>query len=482
MPTSTSGHAEPSPNASYSLTLEVELENRPGTLGRLASAIGEAGGNILGLDIVEVTGPRLVRAITVLASDEAHAARIHELSRSVPGVWVRSTTDRTLRLHQRGKLEIRSKVPITTRDDLAMVYTPGVARVCRLLANDPAQAHRYSMKANTVAVVTDGTAVLGLGDIGPLGALPVMEGKAALFKEFADVDAVPLCLSVRDADELVETVERLAIPFGGVNLEDIAAPRCFEVERRLKDSLDIPVFHDDQHGTAVVVLAALRNAATVVAKELAALRVVIVGMGAAGVACAKILLAAGVEDIVGVDRSGPLVAGRSDLAGEKAWIAEHTNPHRRSGSIAELLRGADVFVGVSGPGVVTREDVAAMAPHPIVFALANPDPEVRPEALEGLGAVVATGRSDYPNQINNVLCFPGIFRGALDAGATDITESMKLAAAEAIASSVPEGLLAGDSIVPSVFDRAVVARVAEAAAAAAAADGVLRPPVAAVSP
>ncbi|MGH9102355.1 MAG: NAD-dependent malic enzyme [Acidimicrobiales bacterium] len=464
----------PTANASYSITLEVELEHRPGTLGRLASAIGGAGGNILGLDLLDVVDGRLVRAVTVLAGNLEHARTISQVAEGVEGVRVVAVTDRTLRLHRAGKIEVRSKAPITTRDDLSMVYTPGVARVSRLIAADARQAHRYTLKGNTVAVVTDGTAVLGLGDIGPEAALPVMEGKAALFKEFAGVDAFPICLRVASADELVDTVERLEPAFGGINLEDVAAPRCFEVEERLKASLDIPVFHDDQHGTAVVVLAALRNAAKVVGRDLTDLSVVIVGVGAAGVAIAKILDAAGVPDIVGVDRQGAIWDGRSDAEGQKAWLAEHTNPSRRKGRLAEVLPGTDVFVGVSGPDILGREEVASMSSAPIVFALANPDPEVMPEEIEGVAAVVATGRSDYPNQINNVLCFPGIFRGALDAGASAITEGMKLAAADAIAESIPPEALAPEFVVPSVFDRAVVSRVAAAVAAAARSDGVAR--------
>jgi malate dehydrogenase (oxaloacetate-decarboxylating) len=359
---------------------------------------------------------------------------------------------------------------------MSMAYTPGVGRVCMAIHDDPDAVWSLTGKGHTVAVVTDGTAVLGLGDIGPEAAMPVMEGKALLFKEFAGVDAFPICLDVRDADEVVETVERLAPVFGGVNLEDIAAPQCFEIEQRLQDSLDIPVFHDDQHGTAVVVLAALDNALRIVDKKMADIEVVIAGVGAAGVAISKILLEAGVPHVIGVDRKGAIWEGREDLNPSKQWFAENTNPRKRTGSLKEVLPGADVFVGVSGPRLLTRDDVKLMKPDPIVFAMANPDPEIRPEEAEGVAAVIATGRSDFPNQINNVLCFPGIFRGALDAGALHITEGMKLAAAAAIAAGVTEDELDADFIIPSVFDKAVPLAVAAATAEAARNDGVCRAP------
>jgi malate dehydrogenase (oxaloacetate-decarboxylating) len=355
-----------------------------------------------------------------------------------------------------------------------MAYTPGVARVCNAIAASPERVHELTIKKNTVAVVTDGTAVLGLGDIGPAAAMPVMEGKALLFKEFAGIDAFPICLDVRDAEEIIETVQRLAPVFGGINLEDIAAPQCFEVEERLKASLDIPVFHDDQHGTAVVVLAALQNSLKIVDKKMEDLKVVIAGVGAAGVAIAKILMQAGVENVIGLDRKGAVFTGRGDLNASKQWFAEHTNPEMRQGAVHEVIPGADVFVGVSGPGLLVRDDLRVMHKDPIVFALANPDPEILPEDAAGLAAVIATGRSDYPNQINNVLCFPGIFRGALDVGAKTITEGMKLAAAEAIASAVPEHELGPDYIVPSVFNRQVVELVAAGVAKAASDEGVLR--------
>jgi malate dehydrogenase (oxaloacetate-decarboxylating) len=464
----------PVPNASYSVSIRVEVDHKPGSLGRVATAIGDAGGNIAALDIVEVAGDRITRDVTVYAVDDGHVEHICNALDSIEGVVVRGTSDRVFLMHQGGKIAVHSKIPLANRDDLSMAYTPGVARVCNAIAAKPELVHRYTIKQNTVAIVTDGTAVLGLGDIGPEAALPVMEGKALLFKEFAGVDAFPICLRVSSADELVEAVERLEPVFGGINLEDVAAPRCFEVEERLKKSLSIPVFHDDQHGTAVVVLAALTNALKVVDKQMSDLKVVMAGVGAAGVAITKILLQAGVPNVIGVDRKGAIYEGRADLDASKQWFAENTNPDLRRGSLHEVMPGADVFVGVSGPGLLKRDDLRAMHNDPIVFALANPDPEITPEEAEGLVAVMATGRSDYPNQINNVLCFPGIFRGALDAGATSITENMKLAAASAIAAAVPEEELSAGYIVPSVFNKRVVELVALAVAEAAVADGVIR--------
>jgi malate dehydrogenase (oxaloacetate-decarboxylating) len=463
-----------SPNASYSVRFRVQVLNKPGVLGRLTTAIGDAGGNIIGVDLVEVSGDRMVRDLTVFAVDVPHVERIRTAVEVLDDVKVIDVRDRTFLMHDGGKIEVRSKVPLVTRDDLSMAYTPGVARVCLAIADNPDDVHKFTIKRNTVAVVTDGTAVLGLGDIGPAAALPVMEGKAMLFKEFAGIDAFPICLDVSSNDELIEAVQRLAPVFGGINLEDIAAPRCFDVEDRLKASLDIPVFHDDQHGTAVVVLAALRNALKVVEKKMDDLKVVMAGAGAAGVAITKILQSAGVPNIIAVDRRGALYEGRDNLDVSKQWMAEHTNPERRKGTLHEVLPGADVFVGVSGPGLLIRDDLRAMHTDPIVFALANPDPEIMPEDAEGLAAVVATGRSDYPNQINNVLCFPGIFRGALDAGATTITEAMKLAAADAIADAVPDNELAATYIVPSVFNKRVVELVAAAVAQTARDEGVVR--------
>jgi malate dehydrogenase (oxaloacetate-decarboxylating) len=385
-------------------------------------------------------------------------------------------SDRTFQLHAGGKIEVVGKIAIKTRDDLSMAYTPGVARVCRAIAENPDRARSLTIKANTVAVVTDGSAVLGLGNLGPEGALPVMEGKAMLFKEFGGVDAFPICLNTQDVDEIVETVERISPVFGGINLEDISAPRCFAIEERLQESLNIPVFHDDQHGTAVVVMAALYNALRIVDKSISQLKVVVAGTGAAGVACTKMLLAAGVHDVIGVDRHGAIYEGREPLeTGTKQWYAAHTNREGMKGTLSAVISGADVFLGVSGPGLLTESDVAKMNHQPIVFALANPDPEIRPELIEGLVAVVATGRSDYPNQINNVLAFPGIFRGVLDCGATEITYPMKLAAAQAIAYIVTPEELQPEYVIPSVFNRAVAPAVAAAIVAEAGAEGLDRP-------
>ena len=449
------------PNPSYSVRIRVEVEDTPGTLGRLATAIGDAGGNITALDIVRSGHGRSIEDISVYARDEDHVEEIRAAVDGVEGVSLLSIEDRTFQMHDGGKIEVRSKVPLRNRDDLSMAYTPGVARICRAIAEHPEEVHRLTIKRNTVAIVTDGTAVLGLGDIGPAAALPVMEGKALLFKEFAGIDAFPICLDVSSPDEVVETVARIAPVFGGINLEDIAAPHCFEVEQRLTDLLDIPVFHDDQHGTAIVTVAALRNALKLVDKRMEDLKVVISGVGAAGVAITKMLLQAGVQNVIGVDRKGAIYQGRDSLEATKLWLAEHTNPEQRKGAIHEVLPGADVFIGVSAPGLLTRDDLRVMH-EPIVFAMANPDPEIMPEEAEGLAAVMATGRSDYPNQINNVLAFPGIFRGALDAGATRICDEMKIAASEAIAAVVTDDELSPSYIVPSVFNRQVVELVADA--------------------
>ncbi len=462
------------PLSAYSLRLRVRLRNVPGVLGSLATAIGAAGGSLMGIEIVETDGASVVRDLVVFCPSEQRAGAVAKDAGDVDGVEVIEVEDRTFALHERGKLSIEPRSRLKDKDDLAMAYTPGVARVCTAIAEEPELVHRYTMKANTVGVVTDGTAVLGLGNIGPRAALPVMEGKAVLFKVFAGVDALPLCLDVSGPDELIETVRRLEPVLGGINLEDIAAPHCFEVEDRLSDLLSIPVFHDDQHGTAVVVLAALRNALKVTGRRLSEQRVVLSGAGAAGVAIAKILMDAGAGDIVAADRRGAIHEGREALDPSKQWLADHTNPEDRRGTLADVLAGADVFIGVSGPGLLSRDDVGTMSDGPIVFALANPEPEILPEEVEGVVSVMATGRSDYPNQINNVLCFPGIFRGALDAGARRITEGMKLAAAEAIAAAVPSDHLSPATVVPSVFTPGVAAAVARAVAEEAAKEGVER--------
>jgi malate dehydrogenase (oxaloacetate-decarboxylating) len=462
------------PLAAFSLRLRIQLRNNPGSLGTLATAVGAAGGSLMGIEIVATDGATVTRDVVVFCPSVGHMGDVERAVRSLGDVGVLEVEDRTFALHEGGKLSIEGTGTLHDRDDLAMAYTPGVARVCEAIAESPALVNRYTMKANTVAVVTDGTAVLGLGDIGPEAALPVMEGKAVLFKAFAGVDAVPVCLRTSTPEELIETVQRLEPMFGGINLEDIAAPHCFEIERILSETLSIPVFHDDQHGTAVVVLAALRNSLKLVGKRMEDLRVVLSGAGAAGVAITKILMNAGVRDIAAADRKGAIHKGREGLDPSKQWLADHANPEGRSGSLADLLAGADVFVGVSAPGLLHREDVQSMAADPIVFALSNPVPEILPEEAAGVVAVMATGRSDYPNQINNVLCFPGIFRGALDAGATKITEGMKLAAAEAIAAAVPAEQLSAEEVVPSVFEPGVAATVAAAVAAAALAEGVVR--------
>jgi malate dehydrogenase (oxaloacetate-decarboxylating) len=449
------------------------MANRPGMLGELAGAIGRAGGNITAVGGFDARGAHLDEDVIVNCSSEEHIERVREAVEGIDGLEILQFADRTFLMHDGGKIEVLARMPIVDRDDLSMAYTPGVARVCNAIAADKSRVHDLTIKRNTVAIVTDGTAVLGLGNIGPEAALPVMEGKALLFKNFAGVDGFPICLDVHGADEIVETVLRIAPVFGGINLEDIAAPVCFEVEDRLRALLDIPVFHDDQHGTAVVVLAALENALRIVDKPMSDLRVVIAGVGAAGVAISKILMHAGVAQVIGVDRQGAIWNGRDDLNTVKQWFAENTNPDRLEGTLADVLRGADVFVGVSGPGLITAADLRTMAPDPIVFALANPDPEIRPEDADGLAAVIATGRSDYPNQINNVLAFPGIFRGALDVGATTITENMKLAAARAIASVVGDEVRP-DYVIPSVFDTRVAGLVAAGVAEAAVSEGVIR--------
>ncbi len=460
------------PSASYSLTMRVEIPAVAGSFAKVAAAIGEAGGDLGAIDLVRVAKTHRVRDITVSASDADHGQQIVDAVRGVAGVRISNVSDRVFLMHLGGKIEVQNKVPVKTRDDLSMAYTPGVARVCMAINRDPDKVRALTIKQNTVAVVTDGTAVLGLGDIGPKAAMPVMEGKAMLFKEFAGIDAWPLCLDTHDTDEIISIVKAIAPGFGGINLEDIAAPRCFEIEGRLRRELDIPVFHDDQHGTAVVVLAGLLNAAKVVGKRIEDMRVVLVGVGAAGVAVSKLLMEAGVGDIVGCDREGALHPGIKGLTAIQKWYARNTNPRRFEGSANEALRGADVFIGLSGPGAVSVEAVKTMASDAIVFAMANPEPEVHPEEIEGHVRVIATGRSDYPNQINNVLAFPGIFRGALATAATSINEAMNLAAARAIASVVPEDEVHDEYIIPSVFNKAVVELVAAAVGEAAMETGV----------
>jgi malate dehydrogenase (oxaloacetate-decarboxylating) len=463
------------PATQYSIHLRVSLSNVPGVLGSLATAIGNAGGNIYAVDSFVAKGTQVDRDIVVNCKSVEHQAEVVEAIRNTPGITLHDWWDRTFRMHEGGKIEVLPLCPVGDQEDLSMAYTPGVARVCNAIAADESLADEYTIRKNTVAIVSDGTAVLGLGDIGPKGAMPVMEGKALLFKEFGGVDAFPICLDVSSPQEIIETVVRLAPTFGGINLEDIAAPGAFEVEEALKGLLDIPVFHDDQHGTAVVTLAALENALRITGKRMADLSIVISGVGAAGVAIGKILLGAGATHVVGVDSKGAVYDGRDGLNRWKQWFAENTNPDRTRGALSDVMHGADVFIGVSAPDILTVDDVRNMADDPIVFAMANPDPEIRPELADGIVRVMGTGRSDYPNQINNVLAFPGIFRGALDARAKEITENMKLAAADAIAESVSDAELSETFIMPPVFDKTVSQRVAAAVAAAAVADGVCRP-------
>jgi malate dehydrogenase (oxaloacetate-decarboxylating) len=463
------------PSASYSLTLRVKLASRTGTLGELTTAIGRAGGDIGAIDIVSVGSDFVIRDITVNAASDKHGAEIIEAIRDIDGVEFINVSDRTFLMHLGGKIEVVSKIPLKTRADLSMAYTPGVARVCQAIHKDPEKAFILTIKKNMVAVVTDGTAVLGLGDIGPAAAMPVMEGKAQLFKEFAGVDAFPIALSTKDPDEIVRTIKAISTAFGGINLEDISAPRCFEIEDRLKEELDIPVFHDDQHGTAVVVLAALINALKIVEKEMSEIKVVVNGVGAAGVACTKIVMAAGVKNIIGCDQQGAIYRGRREhMNWVKEWYAQNTNPNEERGTIHDVIKGADVFLGLSVPGVITVEDIQKMASRPIVFAMANPIPEIMPEEADPYVAVMATGRSDYPNQINNVLCFPGIFRGALACRASSINEEMKLAAAHAIAGIITDNERRPDYIVPSVFDKRVAEAVARDVEEAAYRTGVAR--------
>ncbi len=464
------------PTAGYSLILRLEIQNLVGMFGKLTSAIGDAGGSIGAIDLINATKGAVIRDITVHVFDQAHAKRVVDSVKAVPGVKIVNVSDRTFLMHLGGKIEIASKIPVKNRDDLSNVYTPGVARVCLAIHDDPSKAFQLTMKRNMVAVVTDGTAVLGLGDIGPAAALPVMEGKAMLFKQFANVDAFPICLDTKETKEIIQAVKWLAPSFGGINLEDIASPRCFEIEEALKAELDIPVFHDDQHGTAVVALAGLLNSLKITGKRLPELKVIVCGVGAAGVAIMKILLAAGVSNVIGVDRDGAIFKGGGDYSANPmwAWSAQNTNPDRLRGSLSDVIRGADVFIGVSRPGVLKGDDVRKMAKDPIVFAMANPTPEVDPDEAASLVRVLATGRSDYPNQINNVLCFPGIFRGALDCRARQINEAMKLAAANAIASVVGEDELHEEYIIPSVFNRRVADVVAAAVMEAAYSSGVAR--------
>ncbi len=457
------------PNSSFSVTIRLELPNRAGMLASVTSAIAALGGNIGQIDLIEQTRKLTIRDIAIDASSSEHADQIVNVVKALPDVKLVNFYDRTFNLHQGGKISIQSKIPLKYQSDLAMAYTPGVGRVCMAIAHDPEKVHSLTIKSNTVAIVTDGSAVLGLGNLGAEASMPVMEGKAMLFKEFAGIDAFPICLDTQNTDEIVQTVKNIAPVFGGVNLEDISAPRCFEIEARLRQELDIPVFHDDQHGTAIVSLAALINSLKLVKKSLQDVRIVINGAGAAGVAIAQLLKKAGATTILMCDSKGILSTSRTDLNKEKQSFSVEV-----SGSLADAMQGADIFLGVSAPGVVTPEMVRSMANNPIVFAMANPIPEIQPELVTNDVAVMATGRSDYPNQINNVLAFPGVFRGALDCRASAITTSMYLEAASAIASLINPADLSPEYIIPSVFDKRVAPAVAAAVQKAARTDGVAR--------
>ena len=453
------------PSVSYSITVRLEVPARNPT-SLLTAAVEEAGGHVTALDVSASGHDRVRIDVTCAARDTTHAEELVETMRKVPGVVIGRVSDRTFLMHLGGKIAMMSKHPIRNRDDLSLIYTPGVARVCLAIAANPEDARRLTIKRNSVAVVTDGSAVLGLGNIGPQAALPVMEGKAALFKRFGEIDAWPLCLDTQDVDEIVAAVKAIAPGFAGINLEDISAPRCFEVEARLREVLDIPVFHDDQHGTAIVVLAALLNALRLVRKQLSRVRIVMSGAGAAGTAILRLLKAAGAVDVVACDIDGIVHAGRPNLNDSLRWVAANTNATQMTGTLKDAIIGADVFIGVSAPNLLDGRDIASMAPDSVVFALANPDPEVDPTVADETAAVVATGRSDYPNQINNVLAFPGVFRGLLDAQSRQVTQRLLLAAAHAIASSVHADELNASYIVPSVFHPDVHTRVASAVAAA----------------
>lgn len=463
------------PYSNYRLTVRLELANKPGMFAKVASALAEEGANLGAVDLASATADRMVRDVTFDVRDEAHGERVLAKLNNLPGVTVLSASDRIFLLHLGGKIQVKSKLPLTTRNILSMVYTPGVGRVAQAIARDKSKASAFTTKSNSVAVVTDGSAVLGLGNLGAEAALPVMEGKAMLFRELAGIDAWPLCLATQDPDEIIRTVQAIAPGFGAINLEDISAPRCFDIERRLKASLDIPVMHDDQHGTAVVLLAALTNALAVLGKPLNDVRVVVNGLGAAGTACCRMLLAAGVSHLVGCDKEGIILQG--DAEHLRAWrtdLSSCLTPHRPQGSLRDALRNADVFIGLSIGNLLSAADLDLMAQDRIVFAMANPDPEVSPELALSHCRIFATGRSDFPNQINNALAFPGIFRGALDVQANEINEPMKLAAARALAETIPRAALSEDYIIPSIFDKDVVPRVARAVASAAHASGAAR--------
>jgi malate dehydrogenase (oxaloacetate-decarboxylating) len=463
------------PYSNYRLTVRLELANKPGMFAKVVAVLAEEGANVGAVDIVSATADRMVRDLTIDVQNEAHGEKVLTRVGTLEDVKVISASDRIFLLHLGGKIRMESKFPVTTRNLLSMVYTPGVGRVSQAIAQDKSKVHVFTSKGNSVAVVTDGSAVLGLGNLGPEAALPVMEGKAMLFKELADIDAWPICLNTQDPDEIVRTVQAIAPGFGAINLEDISSPRCFEIERRLKSTLDIPVMHDDQHGTAVVILAALTNALKVVGKRMEDIHVVVNGLGAAGTACCRMLLAAGLSHLIGCEPNGIVLRGDGEqLRACRTDLTPCMTKARPQGTLRDALKRADVFIGLSVGHILTAEDLDLMAADRIVFAMANPDPEVAPELAASHCRIFATGRSDYPNQINNALAFPGIFRGALDVQARDINEAMKLAAAKALAETIPTAALGADYIVPSVFDKTVVPRVAKAVAAAARETGLAR--------
>ena len=466
--------SQPPFNASNSIIVRLKIDNKVGMLASVNRVISEMGGVVGAIDLVGPEDGVLVRDISIFTNDPDHSDKIVESIKKTPGVEFVNFSDRTFLVHLGGKISIRNRIPVKTRDDLSMAYTPGVARICMEINQDPEDAYKLTTKGNTVAVVTDGTAVLGLGNIGPKAAMPVMEGKAMLFKEFADIDAWPICLDTTDTEEIIRIVKAIAPGFGGINLEDIAAPRCFEIEQRLREELEIPVFHDDQHGTAVVTTAALINALKVVGKNVEKIKVIVSGAGAAGIACTKMIMHLGVKNLIVCDSKGAIHSKRTNLNPSKNWLAENSNPEKESGALKEVIEGADVFLGVSAPNIIGQKDVKNMAKDPIVFAMSNPDPEISPEEASPFAAVMATGRSDYPNQINNVLCFPGIFRGALDCRSSTINEEMKLAAAHAIAGVVDDAHLNADYIIPSVFDTTVAKNISESVQAAAYKTGVAR--------
>ena len=466
--------SQPPFNASNSIIVRLKIDNKVGMLASVNRVISEMGGVVGAIDLVGPEDGVLVRDISIFTNDPDHSDKIVESIKKTPGVEFVNFSDRTFLVHLGGKISIRNRIPVKTRDDLSMAYTPGVARICMEINQDPEDAYKLTTKGNTVAVVTDGTAVLGLGNIGPKAAMPVMEGKAMLFKEFADIDAWPICLDTTDTEEIIRIVKAIAPGFGGINLEDIAAPRCFEIEQRLREELEIPVFHDDQHGTAVVTTAALINALKVVGKNIEKIKVIVSGAGAAGIACTKMIMHLGVKNLIVCDSKGAIHSKRTNLNPSKNWLAENSNPEKESGTLKEVIAEADVFLGVSAPNIISQKDVKNMAKDPIVFAMSNPDPEISPEEASPFAAVMATGRSDYPNQINNVLCFPGIFRGALDCRSNTINEEMKLAAAHAIAGVVDDAHLNADYIIPSVFDTNVAKNISESVQAAAYRSGVAR--------